>query len=77
MGEVKKQKRFKNLEAEFTRIGFSVEKVAQELGFERALLYNRLNLRTNFTLNDMLKIQKLINDKTNAHYTLDYLFARG
>ena len=68
--------RFKNLEAEFTRIGFSIEKVAQELGFERATLYNRLSLKTNWTLNDMLKIQKFINNKTNSHHTLDYLFTK-
>ena len=70
------QKRFKNLEAEFTRIGLSVEKVAQSLGFERATLYNRLNSKTNWTLTDMLKIQKFVNDKANTHYTLDYLFAK-
>ena len=68
--------RFKNLEAEFTRIGLSVEKVAQELGFEKATLYNRLSLKTNWTLNDMLKIQKFVNDKTKSHHTLDYLFAK-
>ena len=69
--------RFVNLEAEFARIGLSVEKVGQALGFEKALMYNRLSGRTSWTLQDMLKVQKFINAKAHAHYTLDYLFARG
>ena len=69
--------RYKNLEAEFTRIGMSVEKIAHELGFEKATLYNRLSSKTNWTLNDMLKLQRFVNDKAQAHYTLDYLFAKG
>ena len=69
--------RFKNLEAEFTRMGLSVEKIGQELGFEKATLYNRLSCKTNWTLNDMLKVQKFVNEKTKSHYTLDYLFAKG
>lgn len=69
--------RFRNLEAEFARMGLSVDEVAQTLGFAKALIYNRLSGKTNWTLGDMLKIQKFINDKTKAHYTLDYLFAKG
>lgn len=69
--------RFKNLEAEFARMGLSVEEVGNELGFAKALMYNRLANKTNWTLNDMLKIQKFINDRTQSHFTLDYLFARG
>ena len=69
--------RFINLEAEFARIGLSVDEVGQSLGFQKAVMYNRLNGKTNWTLQDMLKIQKFINEKAHAHYTLDYLFARG
>ena len=69
--------RFKNLEAEFSRMGLSVEEVSNALGFAKALLYNRLACKTNWTLSDMIKIQKFINDKTESHYTLDYLFAKG
>ena len=69
--------RFKNLEAEFARIGLSVEEVGNELGFAKALMYNRLACKTNWTLSDMLKIQKFVNDRTQSHYTLDYLFAKG
>ena len=69
--------RFKNLEAEFARMGLSVEKVAHELGFAKAVMYNRLNGTTNWTLSDMLKLQEFVNVKTKSNYTLDYLFARG
>lgn len=69
--------RFKNLEAEFARMGLSVEEVASKLGFAKALIYNRLSGKTNWTLGDMLKLQKFINDRTQSHYTLDYLFAKG
>lgn len=69
--------RFKNLEAEFARMGLSVEEVGNKLGFSRALMYNRLNGKTNWTLGDMLKIQTIVNDVTQSHYTLDYLFAKG
>ena len=69
--------RFKNLEAEFARMGLSVEEVAQQLGFAKVVLYNRLNSRTNWTLSDMLKMQKFVNGKNQTNYTLDYLFAKG
>lgn len=69
--------RFKNLEAEIARAGLSVEEVGHEIGFAKALMYNRLAGKTNWTLIDMLKIQKIINDKTQSHNTLDYLFAKG
>jgi hypothetical protein len=69
--------RFKNLEAEFARMGLSVEEVANELGFSKVLIYNRLNGKTNWTLKDMVKIQSFVNAKTQSHYTLDYLFAKG
>jgi hypothetical protein len=69
--------RFRNLEAEFARIGLSVEEVGDKLGFAKCLLYNRLNGKTNWILADMLKIQKFVNDSTQSHYTLDYLFAKG
>lgn len=69
--------RFKNLEAEFARMGVSVEEVATQLGFAKQVMYNRLNGKTNWTLSDMLKIQKFVNVKMKANYTLDYLFARG
>lgn len=69
--------RFKNLEAEFARMGLSVEEVGAQLGFKKAIMYNRLSGKTNWTLSDMLKIQKFINVKTKSNYTLDYLFARG
>lgn len=68
--------RFGNLEAEFTRIGLSVEKVSQELGFNKLVIYNRMKGKTNWTLTDMLKIQKFVNERTKTHHTLDYLFAK-
>ncbi len=69
--------RFKNLEAEFARMGLSVEEVANKLGFAKCVMYNRLANKTKWTLNDMLKVQKFVNDGTNQRLTLDYLFAKG
>lgn len=69
--------RFSNLEAEITRTGLSVEEVGKELGFTKCTIYNRLACRSNWTLKDMLKVQKFINDKLKSKLTLDYLFAQG
>lgn len=69
--------RFINLEAEIARMGLSVEEFGNKLGFAKALIYNRLSGKTNWILGDMLKVQKFINDVTQSHYTLDYLFAKG
>ena len=68
--------RFRNLEAEFARMGLSVEEVGYKLGFAKAILYNRLACKTNWTLTDMLKVQEFINKATKQHLTLDYLFAK-
>ena len=68
---------FRNLEAEFARMGLSVEEVGNKLGFAKCLMYNRLKGKTNWTLSDMLKIQKFVNERTQSHYTLDYLFSKG
>ena len=69
--------RFSNLEAEFARMGLSVEEVGKELGVSKVLIYNRLNGRTSWTLSDMLQVQQLVNGRTKSHYTLDYLFSKG
>lgn len=69
--------RFNNLEAEFKRTGLSVEEIGNELGFAKCVIYNRLANKTNWTLNDMLKVQKFVNDRTQQRLTLDYLFAKG
>lgn len=69
--------RFSNLEAEIARIGMSPEKVGEAIGMSRQIIYNRLNGKTKWTLVEMLKIQRVINSKSNAKYTLDYLFARS
>ena len=69
--------RFSNLEAEFARIGMSPEKVGEAIGMSRQIIYNRLNGKTKWTLTEMLEMQRLINSKGKAKYTLDYLFAKG
>lgn len=69
--------RFKNLEAEIKRIGKSVEEVSNELGFAKAVIYNRLRGDTKWVLNDMVKFQKYINSNSGKTYTLDYLFEMG
>lgn len=69
--------RFRNLEAEITRLGLSVEEFGNELGFTKCTFYNRLGCRSNWTLTDMLKVQKFINDRTQSKLTLDYLFMQG
>lgn len=69
--------RFRTLRAEFARMGLSVEDVGAKLGLAKCVMYNRLNGKTNWTLGDMLKIQKIVNDGTQSHYTLDDLFTKG
>ncbi len=69
--------RFSNLEAEITRTGLSVEEFGKKLGFTKGTMYNRLNCKTNWTLNDMLKVKKFLDAKTQSNLTLDYLFTQG
>lgn len=69
--------RFDNLEAEFARIGMSPEKVGKAVGMSKQLIYNRLNGTTRWTLDEMIKVQKLVNAKCKTNNTLDYLFANG
>ena len=66
--------RFKNLEAEIKRVGKSVEEVSNELGFAKAVIYNRLRGDTKWVLDDMLKFQEYLNLKSGQNFTLDYLF---
>ena len=66
--------KFKNLEAEITRMGMSNVEFSKKVGIETVTFYNRLKGSTTWKLTDMRKVQKFINEKLNQNYTLDYLF---
>lgn len=65
---------FRNLEAEIIRAGITKEKISQELGLSNKTLYNRLNGSTDWSMEEMKKIQAIININLQQEYTLDYLF---
>ena len=65
---------FRNLEAEIIRAGITKEKISQELGLSNKTLYNRLNGSTDWSMEEMKKIQAIINIHLQQEYTLDYLF---
>lgn len=68
--------RFLNLKMEFRKLYMSVEQVAQKTGFVTMSLYNKLNGKTEFTLDEMLILRDFINSHYKKQLTLDYLFKK-
>ena len=67
-------KRFPNLSAELARIGISGIQVADHIGMTKQAFYYKSSGKRDFTISELIKIQKLINEESNMYYTLDYLF---
>ena len=63
---------FENLRAEFVRRHLDTRKVATLMPISEVSLYNKINGTTEFKLNEMELIKRIL--KTDA--SLDYLFKR-
>lgn len=67
---------FPNLLAELARQGMTALKLAELLGMNKATLYNKINGRAAFTLEDVFAIQRILK-AGGGDYTIDYLFQRS
>ena len=65
---------FCNLEAELTRANIYKADLAANSGIGLSTLRNKLSCKTEFTLGDMVEIQKTLQRMTNKEFKLDYLF---
>lgn len=67
---------YSNLIAEMVRAGYNKQELAKETGIHYNTLRDKLSDRTEFKINEMVKIQKILNEKNNTNNTIDYLFKK-
>ena len=68
---------FCNLEAEITRAKLTKAELARYIGISVGSVSLKFNGKSEFTLPEMLDIQKQLEKVTGQSFTLDYLFKRG
>ena len=66
----------RNLLAEMARAGFTIKELASLTDIKEKTFSIKVKGRTEWILKEMLAVQKVINEKLNANYTLDYLFEK-
>ena len=72
-----KGNQFVNVKAEMTRARLTVSDVAGEMKISPQALYNKLNGKTKLTLNDMMSIKNILEEKSSGNLTLEYLFGEN
>ena len=65
---------FKNLKAEVARAGLTNSEVADAIGVKYPTLWRLLNGKRQWRLGEMMALQSELEGRSNATYTLDYLF---
>lgn len=68
---------FRNLEAELMRSQITKAELAARIGISTGSISLKFNGKTEFTLPEMLAIQKQLSGEDGNVFTLDYLFMRG
>lgn len=68
---------YENLKAEIVRAGMSNSKMATAVGLKYATMWRLLNGKQPFRLSQMTAIQRELEGRNGAVYTLDYLFGDG
>lgn len=68
---------FRNLEAELMRSQITKAELAARIGISTGSISLKFNGKTEFTLPEMLAIQKQLSGEDGNAFTLDYLFMRG
>ena len=66
---------FRNLMAEMARAELNNKEMAEKIGIGEVAYGRKLKGASDWTIREMLAIQKIINKKLGTSYTLDYLFA--
>ena len=67
---------FPNLEAELARITLSKSALSKIIGIASGSVYSKLSGKTEFNLAEMQAIRNVLNQMTEQHFTLDYLFLK-
>lgn len=65
-----------NLVREFEKNKLLNNAVADQVGIKHSAFSLKMSGHNEFKLNEMLKIQNLVNGMSSEHYTLDYLFEK-
>ena len=68
---------FYNLEAELLRAKVNKAELAAMIGISTGSMSSKFTGKTEFNLDEMLKIKIRLESFTGQNYTLDYLFERG
>lgn len=71
-----RKNRYPNLSVEMARACMSIQDLAESIGMTRQNLWSKIRGLTTWNLGDMIKVQKVLRDKSgdNERLTLDYLF---
>ena len=65
---------YKNLKAEVARAGLTNSEVADAIGVKYPTLWRLLNGKRQWRLVEMMALQSELEERSDATYTLDYLF---
>ena len=68
---------YKNLKAEIARSGLTNAEMADAIGVKYATLWRLLSGKRQWRLGEMMAIQSELEGRSDAAYTLDYLFGDG
>ena len=68
---------FYNLEAELLRAKINKAELANMIEISTGSMSSKFTGKTEFNLDEMLKIKEKLETITGQKYTLDYLFERG
>ena len=68
---------FYNLEAELLRAKINKAELAAKIGISSGSMSSKFNGKTEFNLNEMLSIKKILETRTGQTLKLDDLFERG
>jgi len=67
---------YPNLEGELAKAGLTKAAVAEFLDVDRCTIYDKINGKRKFTLEEAFGIQILLASRTGQTITLDYLFRK-
>lgn len=68
---------YENLKAEIVRAGMSNSEMATAVGLKSATMWRLLSGKQPFRLSQMTAIQRELEERNGATYSLDYLFGDG
>lgn len=67
---------FKNLKVDMVFAGITKRELAKIIGISYNTFRAKIRGQTEWKLHEMLKIQKILNEKNHTERTIDYLFEK-